>query len=46
MRIKSVELMVGSFLLMAFAALMFLAIQVSGLSGELNKPSYRVFALF
>lgn len=46
MRIKSIELMVGSFLLMAFAALMFLAIQVSGLSGEMSKPSYRVYALF
>lgn len=46
MRMKSVEVVVGSFLLMAFAALMFLAIQVSGLSGELSKPSYRVHALF
>lgn len=46
MRIKSLELMVGAFLLLAFAALMFLAIQVSGLSSEMSKPSYRVHAMF
>lgn len=46
MRIKSLELVVGAFLLLAFGALMFLALQVSGLSGELSKPSYRVHAMF
>jgi len=46
MRIKSLELLVGAFLLLAFGALMFLAIQVSGLSGETSKASYRVHALF
>ncbi len=46
MRMKSVELVVGSFLLVAFAALAFLAFQVSGLSSEMSKPSYRVHAMF
>ncbi len=46
MRIKSLELVVGAFLLLAFGALMFLAIQVSGLSAEMSKPSYRVHAMF
>lgn len=46
MRIKSLELLVGAFLLLAFGALMFLAIQVSGLAGETSKQSYRVHALF
>ena len=46
MRIRSLELLVGAFLLLAFGALMFLAIQVSGLSGETGKASYRVYALF
>ena len=46
MRIKSLELLAGAFLLLAFAALMFLAIQVSGLSAEVSKPSYRVYAMF
>lgn len=46
MRIKSLELVVGAFLLLAFGALMFLALQVSGLTSEMSKPSYRVYALF
>lgn len=46
MRIKSLELVVGGFILLAFGALMFLAIQVSGLSSEMSKPSYRVHAMF
>lgn len=46
MRIKSVELLVGVFLVAAFGALMFLALQVSGLTQEMSKPSYRVYALF
>lgn len=46
MRIKSLELLVGAFLLLAFGALMFLAIQVSGLAGETSQQSYRVHALF
>lgn len=46
MRIKSLELLVGAFLVAAFGALMFLALQVSGLSQEMSKPSYHVHALF
>jgi len=46
MRIKTLELVVGAFLLLAFGALMFLALQVSGLTSEMSKPSYRVYALF
>lgn len=46
MRMKSLELLVGAFLLAAFLALAFLAIQVSGLSAEMSKPSYRVHAMF
>lgn len=46
MRIKALELVVGSFLLLAFAALFFLAFQVSGLTSEMSKPSYRVHAMF
>jgi len=46
MRMKSVEIVVGSFLLVAFAALAFLAFQVSGLSSDMSKPSYRVHAMF
>lgn len=46
MRTKSLEVVVGGFLLIAMAGLAFLAIQVSGLSAEMSKPSYRVYALF
>lgn len=46
MRIKSLELLVGAFLLAAFGALTFLALQVSGLSSEMGKPSYHVHAFF
>lgn len=46
MRAKSLEVIVGGFLLIAMAGLTFLAIQVSGLSAEMSKPSYRVHALF
>lgn len=46
MRMKSLELLVGAFLLAAFLALAFLAMQVSGLSAEMSKPSYRVHAMF
>lgn len=46
MRIKSLELLVGAFLLAAFGALTFLALQVSGLSSEMSKPSYHVHAFF
>jgi len=46
MRIKSLELLVGTFLLAGLAALMFLALQVSGLTSEMSQPGYRVHALF
>lgn len=46
MRIKSLELVVGSFLLAGLGALLFLALQVSGLTAEMSKPGYRVHALF
>lgn len=46
MRIKSLELLVGAFLLLAFGALLFLALQVSGLSTKMSQPSYHVTALF
>lgn len=46
MRIKSLELLVGAFLLAAFGALTFLALQVSGLSSEMSRPSYHVHAFF
>lgn len=46
MRMKSLELIVGAFLLLAFGALMFLAIQVSGLTSKMSQPSYHVYAMF
>lgn len=46
MRSRSLEMMVGLFLVAGFAALFFLAIKVSGLSEETSKPSYRVYASF
>lgn len=46
MRTRSLEMMVGLFLVAGFAALFFLAIKVSGLSEETSKPSYRLYANF
>ncbi|KZZ57421.1 MAG: outer membrane lipid asymmetry maintenance protein MlaD [Oleiphilaceae bacterium] len=43
---KSVELVVGLFMVAGMAALMFLALQVSGLSLDSQKDSYRVYAQF
>jgi len=43
---KSVELVVGLFMVAGMAALMFLALQVSGLSLNSQKDSYRVYAQF
>lgn len=43
---KTVELVVGLFMLAGMAALLFLALQVSGLSLDSQKNSYRVYALF
>lgn len=43
---KTVELVVGLFMLAGMVALLFLALQVSGLSLDSQKNSYRVYALF
>jgi len=43
---KSVELVVGVFMLIGMAALVFLALQVSGLSLDSQKESYRIYAQF
>lgn len=46
MRTRTLELAVGLFLVAGIAALFFLAIKVSGLSSEMNQPSYKVYAHF
>jgi len=46
MRTRNLELGVGLFLVAGIAALFFLAIKVSGLSSEVNQPSYKVYAHF
>lgn len=46
MRMRSLEMAVGLFLVAGFAALFFLAIKVSGLSEEASRPSYRLYASF
>lgn len=43
---KSVELIVGLFMIAGLLALIFLALQVSGLSLESQKDSYKVYAQF
>ncbi|KZX82609.1 outer membrane lipid asymmetry maintenance protein MlaD [Oleiphilus sp. HI0009] len=43
---KSVELVVGLFMVAGMAALIFLALQVSGLSLDSQKDSYKVYAQF
>lgn len=46
MRIRTIELSVGAFMLAGFAALVFLAIKVSGLTTESAQETYRVTANF
>tara|TARA_R110001599_G_scaffold1266_10_gene6227 strand:+ start:522 stop:980 length:459 start_codon:yes stop_codon:yes gene_type:complete len=43
---RSIEAIVGVFIIIGFAALGFLAIQVSGLSLDSQKETYRVYAQF
>jgi phospholipid/cholesterol/gamma-HCH transport system substrate-binding protein len=43
---RSVELAVGVFMLLGMGALIFLALQVSGLTTDSQKESYRVYAQF
>ena len=43
---RSIEAIVGVFIIIGFAALGFLAIQVSGLSLDSQKDTYRVYAQF
>tara|TARA_R110002167_G_scaffold323016_3_gene528939 strand:+ start:1173 stop:1631 length:459 start_codon:yes stop_codon:yes gene_type:complete len=43
---RSIEAIVGVFIIIGFAALCFLAIQVSGLSLDSQKETYRVYAQF
>ncbi|HEX4870282.1 MAG TPA: outer membrane lipid asymmetry maintenance protein MlaD [Moraxellaceae bacterium] len=46
MRTRFIEMAVGLFMVASIAALFFLAIKVSGLSTETDKPSYKVTASF
>ena len=46
MKSKQLELMVGLFVVLGFAALAYLAIQVSGLSGSSSKEVYQIQARF
>ena len=46
MRVRTLELSVGVFMLAGFAALVFLAIQVSGLTMDSAEDTYRVSAKF
>ena len=43
---RSIEVIVGAFMLLGFFALVFLAIQVSGLSMDSQKDTYKVYAQF
>lgn len=43
---RSIEAIVGVFIVIGFAALVFLAMQVSGLSLDSQKATYRVYAQF
>lgn len=43
---RTIEIAVGVFLLVGFGALAFLAIQVSGLSMDSQKSSYKIYAEF
>lgn len=46
MRTRFIEMAVGLFMVAGIAALFFLAIKVSGLSEETDRPSYKVYASF
>lgn len=46
MRIRTIELSVGAFMVAGFAALVFLAIKVSGLSVDSAEETYRIKASF
>lgn len=46
MRVRTIEFSVGAFMLAGFAALVFLAIKVSGLSATTAEETYRVTANF
>jgi phospholipid/cholesterol/gamma-HCH transport system substrate-binding protein len=46
MRVRTLELAVGGFLLIGMLAIVFLAIRVSGLSANSAEDTYRVFAKF
>lgn len=43
---RTVELAVGVFMLLGLAALVFLALQVSGLSADSQRDTYKVYAQF
>lgn len=43
---RSIEFLVGVFMLMGIAGLAFLAMQVSGLSLDAQQKSYKVYAMF
>lgn len=43
---RSVEIAVGIFVVLGFSALIFLALQVSGLSMDTQKDTYRIYAQF
>lgn len=43
---RSIEIAVGVFMIVGFAALVFLALQVSGLSLDSQRDTYRVYAQF
>ncbi len=43
---RSIEITVGVFMIVGFAALVFLALQVSGLSLDSQRDTYRVYAQF
>ncbi|MFB9885749.1 outer membrane lipid asymmetry maintenance protein MlaD [Balneatrix alpica] len=46
MRMRTLEIGVGAFMLAGFAALLVLALQVSGLTFAANEPTYQVHARF
>ena len=43
---RTIELAVGAFMLMGMAALIFLALQVSGLSSSSEEDTYKIYAQF
>ena len=44
MRMRTVEISVGLFMVAGFVALFFLALKVSGLAADSNQPTYRLYA--